>query len=231
MREHGTIRAVLLDVEGTTTPLSFVKDVLFPYARERVGSLVLRDSDPDLAELRREYESDPTPGKPPWEGQDGPGAYLQFLMEADRKSTGLKALQGRIWEEGYRRGELRGEVFEDVRGALERWALQGRRAAIYSSGSVLAQELLFSSTPLGDLRPFIRAYFDTRVGPKTAEESYLKIAAALALPPKEVLFISDAPSELEAAQKAGMEVLLCERSGSGTKSTFPVVASLTGLFA
>jgi enolase-phosphatase E1 len=225
------VRAVLLDVEGTTTPLSFVKDVLFPYAKARLGAMDLAENDPDVADLRREYEADAAPGKPSWGRGEPPRAYLAFLMGEDRKSTALKALQGRIWEEGYRRGELRGQVFEDVPRALERWAAQGRTAAIFSSGSVLAQELLFASTVAGDLRRHLRGYFDTRTGPKTERGSYVAIAWALGLAPGAILFLSDLGRELAAAREAGMEVRLCERSGpSEDHGRFPAVTTLDGLY-
>jgi enolase-phosphatase E1 len=132
-------------------------------------------------------------------------------MDRDRKSTGLKSLQGRIWEEAYRAGDLKGEVYPDVPPALERWRRQGIDIAIFSSGSVQAQRSLFANTAGGDLTPFIRAYFDTTTGPKTAPESYARIAAALERSPSEVLFLSDIGAELDAALAAGMQTALCVR--------------------
>jgi enolase-phosphatase E1 len=140
-------------------------------------------------------------------------------MDRDRKSTGLKSLQGKIWEEGYRAGDLRGEVYPDVPPALERWRRQGTDIAIFSSGSVQAQRSLFGHTTAGDLTRFIRSYFDTTTGPKTAPESYLQIAAALDRPPSEVLFLSDVGAELDAASAAGMETALCVRTPSSGVST------------
>ena len=132
-------------------------------------------------------------------------------MDQDRKSTGLKSLQGKIWEEGYRSGELKGEVYPDVLPALERWRKQGIDIAIFSSGSVQAQRSLFRNSVAGDLTRFIRAYFDTTTGPKREPESYGRIAAALERSPPEVLFVSDIAAELDAARAAGMQTALCVR--------------------
>jgi 2,3-diketo-5-methylthio-1-phosphopentane phosphatase len=135
-------------------------------------------------------------------------------MDQDRKSTALKDLQGRIWQEGYRRGELQGAVFEDVPAALERWHREGVDVRIYSSGSVLAQKLIFSTTPYSDLTRFLKGYFDTTTGPKAEASSYAKIASAFGLPPSEILFISDVTRELDAAASAGFDVLLSIRPGN-----------------
>jgi enolase-phosphatase E1 len=135
-------------------------------------------------------------------------------MDQDRKSTGLKSLQGKIWEEGYRSGELKSEVYPDVPPALERWKRQGIQVAIFSSGSVQAQRSLFRSTPAGDLTRFIQAYFDTTTGPKREPRSYQVIAQALELSPSDVLFVSDIQAELDAALAAGMQTALCVR-GAG----------------
>jgi enolase-phosphatase E1 len=132
-------------------------------------------------------------------------------MDRDRKSTGLKSLQGKIWEQGYRAGDLKSEVYPDVPPAFERWRREGMDIAIFSSGSIQAQRSLFRSTPVGDLTRFIRDYFDTTTGPKTAPESYTRIAAALQYPPPEVLFVSDVASELDAALAAGMQTALSVR--------------------
>jgi enolase-phosphatase E1 len=152
-------------------------------------------------------------------------------MDQDKKSTGLKSLQGKIWEEGYRTGELRGEVYPDVPPALERWRRQEIDIAIFSSGSVQAQRSLFASTAAGDLTRFIRAYFDTTTGPKTAPDSYARIAAALERSPSEVLFLSDVGPELDAARTAGMRTALCVRPPGSAPSAgaHPVIHALDQL--
>ena len=138
-------------------------------------------------------------------------AYCRWLIERDRKSTPLKSLQGMIWENGYKNGELRGHVYPDVPVAFARWKDQGKSISIFSSGSVLAQKLIFRHTEAGDLTPFITAHFDTTTGAKKEPESYRKIAAALGVPPGAVLFLSDSVAELDAARPVGMETALSAR--------------------
>jgi enolase-phosphatase E1 len=162
------------------------------------------------------------------EPADDPGAvaaHVYRLIDRDEKSTGLKSLQGKIWEEGYRAGDLKSVVYPDVPPALERWRRQDIEVAIFSSGSVQAQRSLFRNTAAGDLTRFIRAYFDTTTGPKTAPESYACIAAALERSPPDILFVSDIGAELDAAQTAGMQTALCVRTpGSApTAGAHPVI--------
>lgn len=214
--ELSDIGAILLDIEGTTTPVAFVHQVLFPYARARVHDHL---SERDVVALRSEYSSESfQPGLPLWNAADDAAsaeAYVHWLMDRDRKSTALKELQGRIWEAGYRAGALqgKGEVYPDVRPALERWRKAGKEIAIFSSGSVQAQRNLFVNTTAGDLSPFLSAYFDTTTGSKREAGSYGRIAAALRRAPHDVLFISDLTAELDAARRAGMRTTLCVRGG------------------
>jgi enolase-phosphatase E1 len=212
---------ILLDIEGTTTPVAFVTDVLFPYARTRVRSylnthLASVECASIVNRLRAEHESAAQSGEavPAWGDAadvEGAIAYIEWLMERDRKSTGLKELQGHIWEEGYRRGELLGEVFADVPVALHRWRDQHVQAGIFSSGSVLAQQLLFRYSSAGDLTNLLRWHFDTRIGAKDDPESYRRIAAAVGLGADAVLFLSDTTRELDAARAAGMQLRLVVR--------------------
>jgi enolase-phosphatase E1 len=221
------VRAILLDVEGTTTPLAFVVERLFPYARTHLRRHVEQYATaPQYArlwqQLRDEHARDREAGQPVPIWVDTPVsaqlasvvAYLEWLMERDRKSTGLKDLQGRVWEEGYRRGELRGEVFAEVPRALERWRARGLAIGIFSSGSVLAQRLLFRHSSAGDLTRYLEWHFDTTIGGKTDAESYHRIAAAMTMPPAAVLFISDVVRELDAAKAAGMQARLSVRPGN-----------------
>lgn len=201
------IRAILLDIEGTTTPIAFVHEVLFPYARARVHDYL---EQADIVQLRAEYAAEPrSPDLPAWD----PEAYVYWLMDRDRKSTALKALQGRIWEAGYRGGELKGkgEVYPDVRPALERWHAAGKTIAIFSSGSIQAQRNFFANTTAGDLSTFLSGYFDTTTGPKREAQSYRQIVATLRQEPRDMLFISDVNAELDAAREAGMRTALCVR--------------------
>ena len=201
-----------MDIEGTTTPLAFVHNTLFPYARARVQEFLERHAaDPevatDIALLRADHAAETSP--PPMASVS---AYVRWLMDHDRKSTALKSLQGKIWKEGYRAGELRGEVYPDVPPALARWREHGRDIGIFSSGSVQAQRDLFATATAGDLTRFSRAYFDTTTGPKAAAGSYASIATALGCAADAVLFISDVGAELDAAQSAGMQTALCVRT-------------------
>jgi enolase-phosphatase E1 len=225
------VRAILLDIEGTTTPISFISKTLFPYASRMLeGFLRENAADPEvraqIQELHAQHELDERNElKPPSWPDDSEedrlrasGAYGQWLIARDSKCTPLKALQGKIWQQGYASGELKGEVYLDVPVAFERWKRQGKIICIYSSGSVLAQQLLFGSVATGDLTPYIAAYFDTRVGAKTEGESYRKIAAAVSYEPRQFLFVSDAWKEVEAARAAGMRALLCKRDASSSKA-------------
>jgi enolase-phosphatase E1 len=151
-------------------------------------------------------------------------------MDRDRKATALKALQGRIWELGYAAGELQASVYDDVTRALARWQSAGRPVAIYSSGSVRAQQLLFANTQAGDLTPRLSAFFDTTTGFKTEPESYRRIAEAMGRPPGGILFVSDVGAELDAARAAGMQTTLIARSDSRPLAgTHPLVTSFDPL--
>jgi enolase-phosphatase E1 len=225
---------MLLDVEGTTTAVSFVYDVLFPYARTGLEPYLRahagdREVQSDLRALHAERMRELDPGAPRWDDADtiaSATAYATWLMDRDRKSTALKALQGRIWEGGFRSGALRAHVYPDVRPAFERWRDEGRRIAIFSSGSVLAQRLLFAHTTEGDLTPMIDGYFDTTTGPKREAGSYARMAAALGTAPAAVTFVSDVAAELDAARAAGLHTALCVREPAAPPSSdHPVLRS------
>ena len=208
------VRGILLDIEGTTTPIAFVHDVLFSYARAHVRDFLTaninsEEVQADIALLREERQ--PTPLD---QDIDSLVAYIDWLIAQDRKSTGLKSLQGKIWREGYVNGSLKSQVYSDVAPALERWHAAGLNVSIFSSGSVLAQQLLFAHTDAGDLTRFIDNYFDTNVGKKGEAQSYLHIATALNLKSEKIMFISDIVAELEAAEAAGMKPVLSIRPGN-----------------
>ena len=211
--------AVLLDIEGTTTPLDFVTRVLFPWAHERIGEYLARsgadvETGRDIAALRAQHQQDDAAGKEPpaWaDTAESAAAYARWLMDQDRKVTALKSLQGRIWEEGFRAGGLEGQVYEDVPRAFLRWREAGRTIAIFSSGSVLAQRQLFGHSNAGDLTRFLAAFFDTTTGPKREALSYRRIAGVLGSDPRSILFVSDIAAELDAALEAGLATALCLR--------------------
>jgi enolase-phosphatase E1 len=212
-----TTRAILLDIEGTTTPIAFVHDVLFTYARAHVRDYLgqhASEPESDVSQLREEHARDTDNPPPLTDDLDSIATYVNWLIDRDRKSTGLKSLQGKIWREGYEEGILKSQVFDDVRPALERWHNNGLRISIFSSGSALAQQLLFAHSEAGDLTTFISDYFDTTVGAKGDAQSYRHIANKLNLPAAEILFISDIVKELEAAREAGMQTRLSIRPGN-----------------
>lgn len=208
-------RAILLDIEGTTTPIAFVHDVLFTYARTHaLDYLVQHANESDIAQLRAEHARETDQPPPLTDDLDSIANYVNWLIDRDRKSTGLKSLQGKIWREGYEAGTLKSQVFSDVRPAFERWRKAGLQISIFSSGSALAQQLLFAHTEDGDLTPFISAYFDTTVGAKGDAESYHRIAEQLNLPANGILFVSDVMTELTAASAAAMNTRLSIRPGN-----------------
>ena len=224
------VRAILLDIEGTTTPIAFVHDVLFTYARNHVREFLRVNADnkevrADIALLRDEYAEDMSKGRNP---QPLVADYVEWLIAADRKSTGLKSLQGKIWRKGYEDGSLKSQVFADVAPAFERWQQRGLSINIFSSGSVLAQKLLFAHTEAGDLTRFIDDYFDTNVGKKGEADSYRRIAEKIKLPAREILFISDVIDELNAAHDTGMKTLLSVRPGNALQDNtnqYPQIVS------
>jgi enolase-phosphatase E1 len=244
--EAEKIQAILLDIEGTTTPLAFVYDVLFPYAARELNAFIrrhFRDSEIRrfLESLRQQRALDASLGLAPPAWNDNSedaeissiAEYGRWLMKQDRKDPSLKSLQGLVWQEGYATGELRGQVYPDVPKALQRWREQGKGIYIYSSGSVLAQKLLFQSTEYGDLTGLLDGYFDTQVGAKTDPKSYRTISSEIRCEPHQVLFISDASRELEAAESASMHALLSVRPGNRPPepARFAVIRSFDEIFS
>ena len=205
------MKILLLDIEGTTTPISFVYDTLFPYARANVETFLRTQfDDPEVAKDRA-LLADETGADA--ESLDSLVAAVHALMDEDRKSTGLKSLQGKIWRAAYEDGSIRGSLFEDVEGVMRRIA-ERANVAIYSSGSVEAQKLLFANSSAGDLTPLISAYFDTNTGPKKVASSYVAIAHALQTSPDEILFGTDNLDEAKAARDAGVEAVILSRPGN-----------------
>lgn len=216
-------RAVLLDIEGTVTPISFVHEILFPFARNHVREFLVQHSErpevqSDVAALVREHTAnvEKCEQPPPIDETsiDSLVGYVNWLIERDRKSPALKSLQGKIWEEGYRDGSLKAPLFDDVVPNLHRLRANNLQISIFSSGSILAQKLLFSYTETGDHTNLIDAYFDTGVGSKVEADSYRSIAQQLSLEADTIVFVSDVVNELKAAREAGMTALLCVRPGN-----------------
>jgi enolase-phosphatase E1 len=219
-------RAVLTDIEGTTTSIAFVHEVLFPYARRNLADFVrAHATDPAVRRLLDDLAAEAG------EALDDEAAIARLLewSDADRKVTPLKALQGLIWEAGYAEGAYRGHVYPDAAARLKAWREAGVALYVYSSGSVHAQELLFAHTDFGDLRDLFDGHFDTRVGPKREAESYRAVAKAIGLPPEDVLFLSDLEAELDAAKEAGMATCQLVRPGTEPGEHHPRAADFDGI--
>ena len=204
------VKSIVTDIEGTTSSLSFVKDVLFPYARARMGEFIHRHAK-DPAVQRELDEVSRISGKKLTDAEVID--QLNRWIDEDRKITPLKNLQGMIWEDGYHQGDFKGHVYHDAVRQLRNWRCQGISIYVFSSGSVQAQKLLFTHTEYGDLIPLFSGYFDTTIGNKREADSYRKIAAAIGTPPADILFLSDIREELDAARAAGMQVIGLVREG------------------
>ena len=200
---------ILTDIEGTTSSISFVKDVLFPYARARLPAFVREHGkEPEVRRWLDEVAVEISASA----CQDAVIVEtLQGWIDQDRKHTALKALQGLLWREGYERGDYRGHVYPDAAGSLRRWHADGHRLAVFSSGSVAAQKLLFGHSDAGDLASLFSAFFDTEAGNKRDADSYRLIADQLDRSPGDIVFLSDVVAELDAARDAGMRTVLLDR--------------------
>lgn len=206
-------RGILLDIEGTTSSISFVFDVLFPYARRELARFLEANwNRHDVREALEQVARDAA--TPALHERAAIEAHLIDLMNRDVKATGLKQLQGLIWAEGYASGELRSHVYDDVPHALRRWSARGCDVRIYSSGSIAAQKVFFANTEFGDLTFALRGHYDTTTGPKAEKSSYDAIAREFEIPAREILFLSDAPAELDAARQAGLLTGLAVRPGN-----------------
>lgn len=244
-------KILLLDIEGTTTSISFVKDKLFPYAEEHVKEFLdnkwedddVKDAVAALRKLAVEDKEKSVEGVVEIPGEDaskedqieGLVNNVKWQMSSDRKAGPLKQLQGLIWKQGYDKGDIKGHVYDDVLPALEQWrSVEGQKIYIYSSGSVQAQKLLFGMSSSGDMLPQIDGHFDTAVGPKQEETSYKAIAEKIGCKLDEILFLTDIVKEAEAARAAGMCAALVSRSGNApltdeATAAFPVLHSLAQL--
>lgn len=219
MSADSGLRAILTDIEGTTSSIAFVRDVLFPYSRERLPAFVKAHADdPQVQHWLRETARDA--GVTESDHQAIVTVLLHWLDE-DRKATPLKALQGMIWREGYATGAYRAHMYPEVAACLREWKARGLRLYVYSSGSVAAQKLFFAHSEAGDLTPLFDGYFDTEIGGKRELDSYSRIVSALNVRPSEVLFLSDIAAELDAARTAGLRTMqlcrppeACSRSGA-----------------
>ena len=219
---------LLLDIEGTTCPVSFVSDVLFPFAKQELSHYIKQhwDKSPDNEQIqaaKKEWLDDRSTEsiqikqqviKGEAEEIDGLIQYLKHLISIDKKSTALKDLQGKIWEHGYKNGELKSQLFPETSECLREWREQGLTLSVYSSGSIQAQKLLYRHSPAGDLEKFFSHWFDTHTGPKKSAESYKTIAEQLHSSPNKIWFVSDNGAECDSARLAGMHTLFSLRDGN-----------------
>ncbi|ORY91076.1 2,3-diketo-5-methylthio-1-phosphopentane phosphatase [Syncephalastrum racemosum] len=220
---------IVLDIEGTITPITFVKDILFPYVTQGLDAFLDRQwSSPDLSgyieQLRKQAAEDVKNGElsavliPSDESDEkvkqAIKTNVEWQMKADRKIGALKAFQGYMWKEGYISGQLRGEVYADVIPKLDQWRAAGKKIYIYSSGSVPAQKLLVGYSDKGNLMEYFSGYFDTAIGLKTEVESYNRIAHEIGQAPSQILFVSDNIKEIQAADQARFQTVISDRPGN-----------------
>ncbi len=222
-----------MDIEGTTTSISFVHDVLFPYARRKILSFVgTHIGDKDIQKyLSAAAETINSEENTQYTTDDWPQIVTRLIhwIDEDRKHPALKGIQGILWEEGYKAGDYHGHVYDDVVPNWKRWKNDGKTLAIYSSGSVHAQKLLFGHSDKGDLNTFLSDYFDTAVGAKREASSYATISQRLGVAPSSILFLSDIPEELDAAKEKGFKTTQIIRPGTTPSPKHPTAATFDNL--
>lgn len=224
------VSAIVVDIEGTVGPISFVRDVLFPYAQEHIADYVARHrDDPEVVQALHDTTLEAgEPGVPEARVIE----ILREWMRADRKATPLKTLQGLLWADGYAHSGLRATIYADAARALRAWHAQGIPLYVYSSGSVLAQKLYFANTSEGDLLACFADYFDTTIGAKTMQQSYRTICERIGQQPEWVLYLADREGEVDAAAAAGCRVATLLRPldvAPGTASAYPAVTTLADI--
>ena len=219
---------LLLDIEGTTCPVSFISKILFPFAKRELSSYLIQNEhngnqSQTIQKAKKEWAEDQSVKSVQLKKQvdlqqisemDALTQYLEHLIVIDKKSTALKDIQGEIWELGYSNGELKAELFPETVECLQQWHQQGITLSVYSSGSIHAQKLLYRYTSEGNLEMLFSHWFDTHTGPKKASQSYTRIANQLNSSPKNIWFVSDNGDECDAARTAGMKTLFSLRDGN-----------------
>ena len=221
-----SVKAILTDIEGTTSSIAFVFEVLFPYAKKHLPKYVRSCAEQDLGSPLLQAVRDEA--QEPQADTERVIAILAQWMAQDVKATALKTLQGLVWQKGYSSGEIKGHIYPDAVAALQKWQEQGYHLYVYSSGSVQAQKLIFGYSIAGDLTPLFSGYFDTTSGYKREAESYVRIAQAIGLPAEQILFLSDVVEELDAAQASGMRTCGLART-EGVLPGHPTVASFADI--
>ncbi len=216
---NSEIKQFIFDIEGTTTPISFVHDILFPYSKNNLLNFLKENkiSNSIFSNLKEENEKDVKLNLysiPLENSVNSLFSYLEFLISIDRKNSGLKEIQGEIWKHGYETGELKSQIFPDTLDFFQFIQSQNKKINIYSSGSILAQKLIFKYSNLGDLSSYISNYFDTGVGHKRDFNSYLKISDMLNCNPNEIIFFTDVQEEADSALSIGIKSYILLRNGN-----------------
>ena len=221
------VKVVVTDIEGTTSSISFVKDVLFPYAAEHMLAFLEKHWHEDAVQAQIQAMAEHLDSTPT-DAQQANTVLQQWIAE-DRKFTPLKALQGMIWKDGYRSGAYRAHLYPEVAARLQKWKQQGLRLYVYSSGSIGAQKLFFGFSEAGDITSLFDGYFDTTTGGKRDPLSYQRISEAVGIAPGDILFLSDIVEELDAARAAGMHTTLLDRQHQALPCTHPCVDSFVDI--
>ncbi|WP_372636571.1 acireductone synthase [Alcanivorax jadensis] len=217
------IKAVVTDIEGTTSSISFVKEVLFPYAARQFPAFL--ETNWDQPEIQAQVQAAEQESGQRLDSPASANALFQQWITDDRKATPLKALQGMIWKTGYQNGDYTAHLYPDTAPALQAWKEKGLDLYVYSSGSIAAQKLFFSYSDAGDLTGLFSGYFDTTSGHKQETDSYRTIQQSIGLPAEQLLFLSDIEAELDAAAEAGFQTIRLDREGNQGESRHKVVTS------
>lgn len=221
-REATQIKAIVTDIEGTTSSISFVKEILFPYAYKQLGAYITAHQDiPEIKVIIEEVRAD-LPSN-----DSSLGSVIQLLqhwIDTDQKKTPLKALQGYIWEAGYKNGDYKAHLYPDAIEFLTQWS-KALPLFVYSSGSIKAQDLFFSYSEAGNIKHLFQGFFDTTTGPKKEAQSYLAISQAIDQQPENILFLSDCPDEITAAQQAGLQTCHIQREAGANTNIPPTSTS------
>lgn len=224
------MKVILMDIEGTMTSIDFVHKTLFPFSTQKMSSFIQENYESSVVKESLEKVRETLKEEEQKEGDlNELISVLLNWIEVDRKHPALKAIQGVLWKQGYEKGQIFGHVYDDVPEAFKRWTQQGLRLGIYSSGSVLAQQLLLRHSVAGDLTPYIEEYFDTSVGHKAEQKSYQTIAEKLQVEPREILFLSDRTEELAAAKAVGYKCGHLVREGEVVDSPYTHYSDFSSL--
>lgn len=225
------IKYIMTDVEGTTTSISFVHETLFPFAKRRLADFCKENAQSDIVKDALALTKETVKAEENKEINDQEAIdKLLYWISSDRKHPALKSLQGYIWEEGYKSGEVKGHIYNDVVPAFQKWINAGFTLGVYSSGSVKAQHLIYEYSEKGNLRPYLSFHFDTKVGHKREVKSYENIVKELNTTPESILFLSDIKEELDAAREVGLKTIQLVRQNDVVTGDHQIVNNFSEIF-